>query len=46
MIAGHAERSGKCLRIYSRTTGTYRKTFGYTHFYYYTGYAYPWKARC
>ncbi|MGK9465182.1 RHS repeat-associated core domain-containing protein (plasmid) [Streptomyces sp. G6] len=46
MIAGHAERSGKCLSIYSRTTVVYRKTFGYTHFYYFTGYAYPWKARC
>jgi RHS repeat-associated protein len=46
MIAGHAERSGKCLAIYSRTTVVYRKSFGYTHFYYYTGYAYPWKARC
>ncbi|MER5212387.1 DNRLRE domain-containing protein [Streptomyces sp. NPDC002838] len=46
MVAGSAERSGKCLSIYSRTTVVYRKTFGWTHFYYYTGYAYPWKARC
>ncbi|MFJ8112457.1 DNRLRE domain-containing protein [Streptomyces sp. NPDC096132] len=46
LVAGYAERSGKCLSVYSRTTVVYRKTFGYTHFYYFTGYAYPWKARC
>ncbi|MGW9499009.1 replication-relaxation family protein [Streptomyces prasinus] len=46
MIAGYAERSGQCLTIYSRTTVVYRKSFGYTHFYYYTGYTYPWRGRC
>ncbi|MEU8698872.1 DNRLRE domain-containing protein [Streptomyces sp. NPDC048680] len=45
-IAISARRRGQCLNFYSRTTLVYRKTFGWTHFFYFYGYAYPWRGSC
>ncbi|SCE57213.1 RHS repeat-associated core domain-containing protein [Streptomyces sp. Termitarium-T10T-6] len=45
-IAISARRRGQCLNFYSRTTLVYRKTFGWTHFLYFYGYAYPWRGSC
>ncbi len=45
-IAISARRRGMCLNFYSRTTLVYRKTFGWTHFLYFYGYAVPWRGSC
>ncbi|MFG3308540.1 RHS repeat-associated core domain-containing protein [Streptomyces wuyuanensis] len=46
VIAIHARRRGQCLRFNTQSTMVYRKTFGFTHFYYYYGWVYPWRAPC